>query len=337
MSTENNLNTKNNLITQNNLDAVEELHWYAQVIDTMDVGVFVVDLEFKVVAWNRFMQSYSGISSADILHKPIFSVCSGLPKEWMEAKFNATISLRTQGFSSWEDRPYIFEFQNFSPASRGLDLMHQNMVITPLSSLSGQVSHLCVMISDVSDTAQNKMLLHESNRKLEHKSRIDGLTGLLNRACWEEALNDECDLLRTDDERVSTLIMFDIDFFKRVNDNFGHSIGDEVIRHTAFLTQKTSRTSDFVGRYGGEEFAVLLPNTCQEQALYFAERLRKRVEESKIETSQGVIEYTISLGVCEFSRELIETTTQWIEAADEALYKSKDNGRNMATVQELTL
>ncbi|MEZ9230216.1 diguanylate cyclase [Vibrio amylolyticus] len=322
---------------ESNLDVVEELHWYTQVIDTMDVGIFVLDLDFKVVAWNRFMQSYSGIPSADILHKPLFSVCTDLPQSWMEAKLNATISLKTQGFSSWEDRSYIFEFQNFSPASRGLDLMHQNMVITPLSSLSGKVSHLCVMISDVSDVAQSKMLLHESNRKLEHKSRIDGLTGLLNRACWEQALIDECSKLKVDDERVSTLIMFDIDFFKRVNDNFGHSTGDEVIRHTALLTQKTSRTSDFIGRYGGEEFAVLLPNTCHEQALYFAERLRKRVEESEIKTSQGIIKYTISLGVCEFNREVIETATQWIEAADTMLYESKDNGRNMTTVRSLAL
>ncbi|MGF1697542.1 diguanylate cyclase [Vibrio lamellibrachiae] len=320
---------------EGNFDVVEELHWYTQVIDTMDVGIFVLDLEFNVMAWNRFMQSYSGIPSADILHKPLFSVCPDLPQAWMEAKCNATTTLGTQGFSSWEDRAYIFEFQNFSPASRGLEQMHQNMVITPLSSLSGQVSHLCVMISDVSDIAQNKMLLHESNRKLEHKSRIDGLTGLLNRACWEQSLIDECNKLKVDDERVSTLIMFDIDFFKRVNDNYGHSIGDEVIRHTALLAEKTSRGSDFVGRYGGEEFAVLLPNTCHEQALYFAERLRKRVEESAIKTAQGTINYTISLGVSEFNRELIETATQWIEAADTALYKSKDNGRNMTTVHSL--
>ncbi|WGW00536.1 diguanylate cyclase [Vibrio sp. YMD68] len=320
---------------ETNLNVVEELHWYTQVIDTMDVGIFVLDLEFKVVAWNRFMQSYSGISSAKILHKPLFSVCKDLPEAWMEAKFNATISLGTQGFSSWEDRAYIFEFNNFSPASRGLEQMHQNMVITPLSSLSGQVSHLCVMISDVSDTAQSKMLLHESNRKLEHKSRIDGLTGLLNRASWEESLIEEYNRLKIDDDRVSTLIMFDIDFFKRVNDNYGHSIGDEVIRHTAQLAQKTSRGSDFVGRYGGEEFAVLLPNTCHEQALYFAERLRKRIEESQIASPQGVINYTISLGVCEFNRSAIDSATGWIEAADTALYKSKENGRNMTTVHSV--
>lgn len=314
------------------LNVVEELHWYTQVIDTMDVGLFVLDLDFKVVAWNRFMQSYSGIPSAEILNHNLFAVCGGLPQAWMEAKFRASVSLKTKGFSSWEDRPFIFEFKNYSPASRGLLQMHQNMVITPLSSLCGGVSHLCVMIIDVSDIAQNKMLLNESNKKLSYKSRIDGLTGLLNRVSWEQTLAEELHALKLDEERTSTLLMFDIDFFKKVNDNYGHCVGDEVIRHTADLAVSSSRATDSVGRYGGEEFAVLLPNTCHEQAMYFAERLRKRVEKSQLETEQGTLNYTISVGICEYRVNKLNTTTEWIAAADEALYQSKQAGRNTVSL-----
>jgi diguanylate cyclase (GGDEF)-like protein len=129
----------------------------------------------------------------------------------------------------------------------------------------------------------------------------------------------------------SALVIFDIDHFKNVNDTYGHGAGDEVIRQTARLLKKTARNSDLCGRYGGEEFTVLLPGTTADQALYFAERLRKRVEKYVVDTSSGPINFTVSLGVCELSS-CIASHLEWLESADKALYRSKQSGRNQTSL-----
>ena len=125
--------------------------------------------------------------------------------------------------------------------------------------------------------------------------------------------------------------MFDIDHFKKVNDTYGHASGDEVIRKTAQTLLQTARRSDICGRYGGEEFVALLPGTTSDQAMYFAERLRKRIEQLEVETEAGTIKYTISLGICQLNDELL-THIEWFESADKALYFSKENGRNQVNV-----
>ncbi len=309
---------------------MSEFHWAMQIMDTMDSGLVVVDLDFNVVAWNTFMQSYSGIRADAIMGNNLFDLCVDLPKEWLTTKLRTCSKLNTKGFSCWEDRPYVFKFKNYSPVTHGMEIMYQNLVITPLRSLTGQVTHLSLIIQDVSDIAKNKIELHASNQKLSRLSQTDGLTKLLNRASWEEQLKQHfhyCGLHK----RTDTLVMLDIDHFKKVNDSYGHPTGDEVIREAARTISQTARESDLVGRYGGEEFAVILPNTTHDQAMFFAERLRRRIEKLTVNYESHSVNFTISLGVCEFSAEFT-THIQWLEAVDNALYQSKQNGRNRATV-----
>jgi len=311
---------------------ISEFHMALQIMDNMDAGLVVLDLDYNVCTWNSFMRSYSGIEAGIIIGKSVFDFFPDLPKHWLKAKIEAAKKLKMRGFSSWEDRPYLFKFNNFSPVSNGLSVMYQNVVFTPLLSLSGQVTHISLMIHDVSDIAKKKLHLRESNQKLSHLSRTDGLTGLYNRAHWEQCLSEQfaqCDTLSS----TATLVIFDIDFFKKVNDTYGHSAGDGVIRNTAYLLKKTARQGDHCGRYGGEEFTALLPNTTSEQALFFAERLRKRVEQSIVDADDSQIRYTISLGVCEFDPKM-KNHLQWLESADKALYSSKQNGRNQSTIYQ---
>ncbi len=132
-------------------------------------------------------------------------------------------------------------------------------------------------------------------------------------------------------EGQASLVIFDIDHFKKVNDTYGHAAGDDVIRKTSEILRKTARATDHCGRYGGEEFTVLLPNTPVDQARYFAERLRKRIESEVVNTEAGPIQYTISLGVCAFNKRF-RNHAEWLEHADKALYESKELGRNQTTV-----
>ncbi|MHA2730581.1 GGDEF domain-containing protein [Vibrio campbellii] len=311
---------------------IADFHWITQILDTMDSGLIVLDQDYKVCVWNSFMQSYSGILSQNILGECLFDHFEELPRTWLETKLKTSADLETRSFSSWENRPYLFKFNNFSPVSNSSNLMFQDIVITPLRSLSGDVSHIAIQINDVSETARNRIHLRETNQHLSEISRKDGLTGLFNRAYWEQSLKEEFAQLKVI-EGASSLVIFDIDHFKKVNDTYGHHTGDEVIRRTSSLLRKTARSSDICGRFGGEEFTVLLPHTNQEQANYFAERLRKRIEQEIVKVEEFLINYTISIGVCEY-KSYFESHTQWLKSADAALYRAKESGRNQTCNHE---
>lgn len=309
---------------------LSDFHWTMQLLDTLDAGLVVIDREYHVCAWNSFMQNYSGINAESIMGKSLFDSYPELPESWLRAKLESASKLKTRGFSNWEDRPIIFEFKNFSPVSQGLIKMYQNMVITPLKSPKGEVTHFAIMLQDVSDVAKSKMHLKRSNEKLTEIGRTDGLTGLFNRAFWETNFVDEFHHVQTTGQ-TSSLVMFDIDHFKRVNDTYGHAWGDKVIKETARQLMKAARGTDVCGRYGGEEFAVLLTDTSADQAMYFAERLRKKIEEMVIVIDGEELRYTISLGITE-GRTDDANHLEWLKRADKALYQSKELGRNKTSV-----
>nr|VVV05843.1 putative diguanylate cyclase DgcC [Aliivibrio wodanis] len=309
---------------------MSDFHWAMQVIGDLDAGLIVLDEDYQVCAWNAFMQSYSGITSDKILGKNIFSVIPDLPETWFRKKVNTAFKLNTRGFSCWEDRPYLFRFKNFTPISNSLTEMRQNITFSPLTSLNGKVSHISIVINDVTDIAKNKLHLEQSNEQLSTLSKTDGLTRLFNRAYWESCLQREFEQSIISG-CMSSVVIFDIDHFKCVNDTYGHTVGDDVIRNVAELLRKTSRNTDICGRYGGEEFTVILPSTNAEQALYFAERLRKRIEKAIVKCEGNEVKYKISLGICELTPHLKDYLT-WLEMADKALYYSKENGRNQSTI-----
>jgi diguanylate cyclase (GGDEF)-like protein len=187
-----------------------------------------------------------------------------------------------------------------------------------------------MIIYDVTDVATSRLELESMNGQLRQLSKTDFLTALNNRGHWEDSLMTEFKRLKRSGHR-SALLMCDIDHFKRVNDTFGHAAGDAVIKDVAQAVKKNLRETDVAGRYGGEEFAVLLVDTTEDQALFFAERLRKTVENLAIEYNQQLLRVTVSVGIAEYHSTMLEHR-HWIEAADKALYTSKANGRNQVTL-----
>lgn len=125
--------------------------------------------------------------------------------------------------------------------------------------------------------------------------------------------------------------MLDIDHFKKVNDTYGHPAGDAVIKRVAELVRDNLRKTDIAGRYGGEEFSVILQNTDDASAVYFCERLRKSVEKCTVMHDGNEIRFTISLGISQADPELVNYKA-WLEQADQALYASKEGGRNQTWV-----
>jgi diguanylate cyclase len=167
--------------------------------------------------------------------------------------------------------------------------------------------------------------VREQNRLLAELSRIDGLSRLLNRSHWEAAVVAEFKRsLRGG--APAALLMIDIDHFKPINDRHGHLVGDAVIRDVAALVRETLRESDTAGRYGGEEFGVVLPDTGMEGATAIAERIRQRIAGANVGT-RAEIRCTVSIGVAETTADLTDPH-EWIERADRALYRAKSLGRN---------
>jgi diguanylate cyclase (GGDEF)-like protein len=309
---------------------IHDLHWLMDMLQSIDVGLVVLDQTYNVQVWNNFMENHSGLSSAQSLGKNLFELFPDISKEWFERKVRSVFMLKSQSFSNWEQRPYLFRFKNYRPITGSTEHMYQDVTFIPLVSTAGEVTQIGLMIYDVTNTAINKRELEKANKELERLSRTDGLTKLNNRAYWEDCLKNEFSRCKRTG-RDTSVIMFDIDHFKKVNDTYGHQAGDEVIRVVAKMLMDTIRTTDIAGRYGGEEFGLLLIETNSKNSMIVAERLREKIEQTTVIHEGVEIKFTISLGISEFDPEQ-DNHGQWLERADKALYVSKESGRNMSTI-----
>jgi two-component system, cell cycle response regulator len=166
------------------------------------------------------------------------------------------------------------------------------------------------------------------NTRLEALAHTDPLTQVLNRRALTLRLAAELDRARRYDS-VVTLLMIDLDHFKRINDTHGHLVGDDLLREVAAVFQHAVRSVDVVARYGGEEFVVVLPETHEPGGVAFAERLRERIEAQKFGSADRVqLHLTISVGVATFPSSRVESVEDLFARADAALYRAKAEGRN---------
>jgi diguanylate cyclase (GGDEF)-like protein len=319
------------MATNTTLD-FKEFHWMMDMLQTIDVGLVVLTRDYKVEIWNSFMENHSGIDPGDAKGEVLFDLFDEVPRDWFCHKIDSVFLLGSRSFTTWEQRPYVFRFKNYRPITGTAEFMYQNLTMIPLESINGQVDHVCILVYDVTDAATSKDALEAANKKLEILSQTDRLTGLFNRGHWEDCLEKEYKRC-TRSKNTSSLIMFDIDHFKKVNDTYGHQAGDEVIRVTSQALRDTLRETDIAGRYGGEEFGVLLVDTNAQDAFTFAERLREKIAAITVRYESLEIRYTISIGVAEISSDL-NAHTEWLEHSDVALYHCKRNGRNCSTVYQ---
>ncbi len=178
--------------------------------------------------------------------------------------------------------------------------------------------------------------LRKANSRLEELAFRDGLTNLFNHRYFQEILGKEIARAKRYNHSLS-LIMFDIDFFKKVNDTFGHPAGDQVLKDLAQFTTSAVRPSDIIARYGGEEFMIILPETNESGLKVFAERLRRFIASMTTVFNEAPIKITISSGATHFLPGESEISQQdLIDTADRGLYLSKKNGRNRTTVLPAT-
>jgi len=179
---------------------------------------------------------------------------------------------------------------------------------------------------------ENEALLKQKTRDFEKLSNLDGLTGIYNRRYFDTALEVAWQEAVRNQHRLA-LVLCDIDYFKQVNDNFGHPAGDEYLRAMAnTLNQVFRRQTDITARYGGEEFVVLMPNALSDTAFILAQRFKREIESTRLLFEARTIQATVSIGVSELVPDRGQDMRTLVSRADAMLYKAKNNGRNRVEV-----
>jgi diguanylate cyclase (GGDEF)-like protein len=199
-------------------------------------------------------------------------------------------------------------------------LYDEELSIAPVKNRAGKITHFIGIKEDISERKAMEA-------KLQRLASTDPLTGLFNRRMFLKQLNREIAKVGRLPHYSAALLMLDLDFFKRINDSYGHAAGDAVLKTFAAIVCRTSRAIDVSARLGGEEFAILLCGANEQDALIIAERLRKEVAESVIEYEASLIQITVSIGAALLSPDDLVSDSV-LHRADEALYDAKSQGRN---------
>jgi diguanylate cyclase (GGDEF)-like protein len=296
--------------------------------DLSTIGFFILDKRLNVLCWNRFMELHSRIKSDEIVNRKLTSFFPDVNEEWLSKKIRSTLVLNNQVITSWKHRPYLLKLPSTQYSVNEFAFMYQNCSYFPVKDGDGAGLGVCIAIHDVTEMAITQSLLEnvtEQALDLEEISCRDHLTGLYNRKYFFDQLVQDAARCRRLDWGLE-LAMIDADNFKKVNDTFGHQAGDEVLRELASRLQSTLRTSDSLCRFGGEEFALILPNIADEQAFNVYERLRGCINRSPIVCGDREISMTVSIGVSRMAES--KSLEQMIAEADAALYLAKRNGRD---------
>jgi len=302
---------------------------YGNISNRLNTGILILDNDFNIIMWNRFLEVHANKTDKEVIGKSIFTIFPELPQKWFERKLSSVIQLKTQSFCGWEQRHHLFELSHSRPITTDSNFMAQNCTFLPIEVEDG-VERICILIEDVTDVCHYQTQLNKVLEELALSNRIDGLTQAFNRKHWEECLANEFSRARRYQQDLA-LVMLDLDQFKLLNDTFGHQGGDKVLIDTVKAVNELLRMGDLFGRYGGEEFAVILPNTDIVGAVEVAERIRKTIAKNTIDFQGQNIKVTVSIGVAIIGQQDLRYE-DLISQADIALYEAKNTGRNRVCI-----
>jgi diguanylate cyclase len=292
---------------------------FFQVFDMVDIGLVILDKDLRVHHWNRWMQLHSGIPMDKIVGALLFDTFPHLKRPRFLRSCKTVLTFGNFCFFSQKLHHYLFPFKPISSFDSEFKFMQQSCTMGPLRDEKGAIEFIFISVHDVTEAVNFEQKLLEMNMR-------DSLTGIKNRRCLEMHLKEEIERHKRYGHPLS-LIIFDIDFFKHINDAYGHQCGDHILKAIADSIEKSIRSEDIFARYGGEEFCCLLPETSLDAAIVLAERFRKKISKKIYRYQGNQIKVTISLGVSTLGPST-STTDLLLKKADEGLYKAKNTGRN---------
>ncbi|WP_419785980.1 PAS domain S-box protein [Pseudodesulfovibrio sp.] len=277
-------------------------------------AIVMIDNLNRVSFWNHAASKLFGYSEEEALGKDVHDLISPSTRKKGEASSLPPLSLLERPAVTGEIR----EVEGVDKEGHSIPL--------ELSVAGFRLNDRRYAVATIRDITERKA----TEAKLRELATTDALTGLDNRRWFMEQAMAEFSRSRRYN-RALAMLMLDIDHFKNVNDTHGHDVGDQVLSSLAGIVVGALREADILGRLGGEEFGVLLPETSREAALDVAERVRKAVESTIMRTSAGEIRITISIGVAVMNEKTTSVETL-LKDADVALYQAKENGRNRAFI-----
>jgi diguanylate cyclase (GGDEF)-like protein len=270
-----------------------------------------------------------------IFHNQSFNKMFGLEAESMEGWAlddwltwtyvnRGSINIEWESLEAWLN--YVHGVSRSAPFRRfETDLLDGRWFL--VSEQSYPSGHLVLHWADITLQKKTERELKEALARIEHIAQTDELTKISNRRHILGRLNEEFSRAKRY-ENAFCLGVLDIDHFKKVNDTYGHPVGDQVLKHFAAFIKKHLRTQDLVGRLGGEEFAVLLPETPPEGAMLVLTRIREALQRTRLDNIAPGFSYTFSAGVTSPSDDPLENCSLLMLRADNALYQAKNGGRN---------
>uniref|UniRef100_A0A486XVS8 diguanylate cyclase n=1 Tax=Rheinheimera sp. BAL341 TaxID=1708203 RepID=A0A486XVS8_9GAMM len=300
------------------------------LLNQINTGIVLLDTQQRVVYFNQFIARRADLELAKVKGLPIEQVFADLPLAWLRRKLTSVIDLQVPSFSSWEQRQYIIKLPHLRPLSSDSQYMAQNCSMLPMTAADGKSRYVALLIEDATDAYVYQQQLQRSVAQLEQANRTDGLTGIYNRHYWQQQLGYEIQRSQRYQHPLS-LLLFDLDKFKQLNDQYGHLGGDFVLVELSRLIAGLLRDTDLFGRYGGEEFGIILPDTAVTGALQVANRICDSVAQHQMLFNQQHISCTVSIGVVSYFQQGVD---ELIQCADTALYSAKRQGRNRAVLYQ---
>ncbi|MBF0225009.1 MAG: diguanylate cyclase [Desulfobacterales bacterium] len=292
---------------------------FSQIFDMINSGIVILDRDLKVVKWNRWMENYSKIPANDVIGKSIIEFYPNLDNAKFKRNVKSVLAFGNFSFFSQKLHKYIFPFKALNTLGVKFDYMQQNCTMGPIRGENNSIEYIYIMVQDVTEVAAYEQKLIEMNIK-------DGLTGAYNRRYFETRIKEEFARHKRY-SRPFSIIMQDIDYFKKVNDTYGHQAGDFILTSFSSSVAGRIRNVDILARYGGEEFCCLLPETNLKSAKLVAEHVRHLVEQSIYKFKNLELKITVSQGVAELNPEMSSHEIM-LKRADDALYEAKKTGRN---------
>ena len=291
---------------------------------------------FYLFSWTFFLITGS---SAILERMGLFTVPNLIPEQAIQLGCVFLVTFQSLALA---DQFNLYKQETFNAQSALMNQQKEALKLTEAltqtleharEELEDKVMERTQALTEVNERLANEVLERErAQREAELLARVDPLTGLFNRRHFSHLSELEFKNALRYKHPISILI-FDIDRFKKVNDTFGHQAGDKALVHVAEVFQQQARSSDVLARYGGEEFIALLPETDHSSARQYAERLRKTLQDSVAQVNGHPIPLTVSIGITgmEITSEL-ENLEELLKEADEALYQAKRSGRNRVVV-----
>ncbi|MBN2289926.1 MAG: GGDEF domain-containing protein [Candidatus Glassbacteria bacterium] len=296
--------------------------YYKNLLNNLHDGMLCVDLDRKITFWNKSAEHLTGFSEKEVLGKDASEeVMVHFDEQGRRKK--ETICQLGQTMADGKPRKTEFFFKH-----RQGHFMPVLARISPIKDSRQGISGAVQVFSDNTSEIETQRAIDQ----LEKQALIDPLTGLANRRYIDKVLDNKIDETHRYGLRFG-LLFIDIDHFKTINDTYGHQAGDLVLQTVSNTMSNVIRSSDILGRWGGEEFVVVVLNVQEKQLAAVAEKMRESVAKTRTEYKGRQIEATISLGAAISKQNRKDTKEDLLKRADDLMYTSKLNGRNQVSTE----